>query len=117
MASKQQSSPYHAAAWFTDEHAAGAAYSLMQDLIFNAPDCELSVYRLHIKGVWHVAVVGDPPDEGLGQELTIALANGTPILLGTETLNFLQHRRETEVKRGTWVERHHRPGLGFRFRR
>ena len=117
MASEQQATPYHLAAWFTDEQAAGATYSLMQDLIFNAPDCELSVYRFQMEGVWHVAVVGVSPHEGLGQELAIALAPGTPILLGTETLNFLQYRRETESKPGTWVERHHRPGLRFRFRR
>jgi hypothetical protein len=105
------------AAWFTGKQAAGATYSQMQNLIFSAPDCELSVYRFHIKGVWYVAVIGVSPDEGLSQELAIALAHGTPILLGTETLNFLQHRRETQSKQGTWVERHHHPGLGFRFRR
>ena len=117
MASEQQAIPYQLAAWFMDERAAGAAYSQIQDLIFSAPDCELSAYRFHIKGVWHVAVVGVSPDEGLGQKLAMALARGTTILLGTETLDFLQHRRETESKKGTWVERHHRPGLGFRFRR
>ena len=117
MASEYQATPYHLAAWFTDEQAAGAAYSPIQDLIFSAPDCELSAYRFHIKGVWHVAVVGVSPDEGLGQGLAMALARGTPVSLDPETLNFLQHRREKESKQGAWVERHHRPGLGFRFRR
>lgn len=117
MASEQQATPYHLAAWFTGKQAAGIAYSQVQNLIFNAPDCELSVYRFHINGVWHVAAVGILPDEGLTQKLAICLACGTPILLGTETLNFLQHRRETESQKGTWVERHHRPGLKFRFRR
>ena len=117
MASEQQATPYHLAAWFTEEQAAGAAYSQVQDLIFSAPDCEVSAYRFHIKGVWDVAVVGVSPDEELGQELAITLAPGTHILLDAEILNFLQHRRETEGNQGTWVERHHRPGLGFRFRR
>ena len=75
------------------------------------------MYRFHIKGVWHVAVIGEPPDEVHGQELEMALARGNPVSLGPETLTFLQHRREKETKQGTWVERHHRPGLGFRFRR
>ena len=117
MASEQQATPYDLAAKFTGKQAAGDAYSQVQNLIFNGPDCELSVYRFHIKGVWHVAVVGDSPGEGLGKELAIALAHGITILLGKEALNFLQLRRETESNQGTWVERHHRPGLGFRFRR
>ena len=117
MVSEQQATPYHLAAWFTGKQAAGAVYSQVQNLIFNARDCELSVYRFYIKGVWHVAVIGVSPDEGLGQELAISLAHGTTILLGTETFNLLQHCREKESKQGTWVERHHRPSLGFRFRR
>ena len=58
MGSEQQATPYHLAAWITDEQVAGAPYSRIQDLVFSAPDCELSAYRFHIKGVWHVAIVG-----------------------------------------------------------
>lgn len=117
MTSEQHGTPYLAAARFPDEQAAHAAYQRIQDLLFNAPDCDLSAYRLHIRGIWQVAIVGVSPKARLSQKLATALALGTLVSLDTETLDFLQHRRKEESERGTWVERHHRPGLGFRFRR
>ena len=116
MASEQRTTPYYRAARFTGEQAAGSAYSQIQDLIFAEPDCELSVYRFHMTEIWHVAVVGDPPDMEIGQKLETVLADGTSVALGSTTLSFLQRRRIEERRPGIWVERHHRPGLGFRFR-
>lgn len=115
MASEQQPTPYYRAATFAGEEPAGTAYAQLQNLIFTNPDCELSVYRFHIARVWHVAVVGDrPDDEMLGQELETALASGTLVSLASDVLDLLWQRRETESKEGTWVEHHHRPGLRFR---
>ena len=116
MTKEQRATPYCRAARFTGEQSAGAAYSKIQNLLFHAPDCELSVYRFHMARVWHVAVVGEAPDEGLGLKLEMALACGTPFRLDSSTLKFLQHRRAEERSQATWVERHHRPGLGFRIK-
>ena len=115
MAGKEGSGQYCRAARFSGERSAGVSYSQVQNILFATPDCELSAYRFLIRGVYHVAVVGDPPDEGLGQEIEMALSGGTSVGLDSKTLTFLRQRRETERKQGLWVERHHRPGLGFRF--
>ena len=115
MVSEQRTTPYYRAATFTGERSAGAAYDRVQTLLFAAPECELSAYRFQIMGIWHVAILGDLPDEGLGQELETALASGTLVSLGSDVLTFLQQRRDEERKQGTWVEHHHRPGLGLSF--
>lgn len=44
------------------------------------------------------------------------LAGGISVALDSTTLSFLQQRRIEERRPGTWVEHHHRPGIGVSFR-
>ena len=107
---------YHHAARFPGERAAGAAYFQIQKLI-EAPESDLSVYRFQLHSVWHVAIVGHPPGKELVSQIEAALASGEATALPEDILRFLQQRRAQQQKHGPWVERHYRPGQGFRFRR
>jgi hypothetical protein len=114
--SKHEGSPYCLAAKFSSERAAGRVYFQVQKLIDN-PDADLSAYRLQLQGVWHVAVVGDAPDNGLAEQLEKRIAAGEPVELPSDALDFLIQRRAEQIKHGPWVERHYRPGRRFRFGR
>ena len=113
--SNQKATPYCRAAKFPSERAAGAAYFKIQKLI-DSPDADLSAYRVQLRGVWHVAVVGDAPGDGLAEKLEKAFASGEPVDLPGEVLDFMWSRRAEQIQHGPWVERHYRPGLGIRFR-
>ena len=114
--SNQETTPYCRAAKFSSERAAGAAYFRIQKLIDN-PDVDLSAYRLQIRNVWHVAVVGELPASELADELEQTFAPGEPVDLPNEILDFMSRRRRELIQHGPWVEGHYRPGLGFRFGR
>ena len=111
--SNYEKTPYNRAAKFPREREAGAVYFRIQDLIEN-PECDLSAYRFLILDVWHVAIVGDTPNSELAEQLERHLSGGEPVEFPVETLDFLRRRRQQQIKRGPWVERHHRPGRGFR---
>lgn len=100
--SSQAITPYIRAARFANERAAGAAYFRIQKLI-DSPDAELSAYRLQLRGVWHVAVVGDAPDDGLAEDLEKTLASGEPADLPGEVLDFIWSRREEGLVK-QWVD-------------
>ena len=108
-----ENTPYHRAAKFSAEWEAGAVYFKIQSLI-EPPECNLSAYRFLIHSVWHVAIVGDTPSSELVDQLERHLAVGEPIELPLATLIFLRSRRRQQIRHGTWVERHHRPGRRFR---
>jgi hypothetical protein len=76
------------AARFQGEGPARRADFAGQDAIIETPRV-LSTYRFLLRGIWHVAVMGDPPPEELGLQLARALRSGDPVeLLGelVETL-------------------------------
>ena len=111
--SSYEKTPYHRAAKFPGELEAGAVYFRIQDLI-EPPECDLSAYRFTTHGVWHVAIVGNTPNNELAEELERHLSGGARVELPVDTLDFLRRRREQQIKHGPWVERHHRPGRRFR---
>lgn len=100
---------YQRAARFGEDRLAARVYSRAQDAIHDTP-CDLSVYRLLIDRVSHVAVVGTPPPAELDQELAMILAPGEPANLPAQVLALLSERRRQAGRLGPWVERHHRPG-------
>jgi hypothetical protein len=103
---------YLKVARFLGDKPAGRAYRQAQDLLFAAPDCELSTFRLHLNRVWHVAVLGEPPAEELDSRLQKILSRGEPASLPEEILLELQRRRAEATRIGPWVERHQRPPEG-----
>jgi hypothetical protein len=98
--------PYFKVARFPGERPAGQAYTQAQELIYRAPECELSVYRLQLETVWHVAVVGEQPRRQLQRRLEAILSSGKPASLPEEILRELERRRAQATKLGPWVERH-----------
>lgn len=109
---------YCLAARFNTDNRAGRAYFQLQEYVRTHPDeLELSVYRFSLRGQPMVAVVGNAPGEEPGRFIDRALSRGTRVTLEEDVLRFLQERRVQETQRGTWVERHFRPGQGFRFER
>ena len=112
--SNQEANPYCRAARFPSEREAGAVYFRIQKLI-DTPEADLSAYRLQIRGVWHVAIVGDAPGQELADELERWLSAGESVELATDALEFLFRRRAEQSRHGPWVEGHYRPGRRFRF--
>jgi len=101
--------PYHRAARFSGEHPAGQAYEQAQEALYNGPPNDLSVYRLVLAQVYHVAVLGQTPPDELKQRLETILAAGESAELPTEILHALAERRRQSIRHGNWVERHFRP--------
>lgn len=102
--------PYHKAARYSRERAAWRVYEQLQQAVFTTPQCDLSVYRLQLDRVYHVAVLGAPPPAELDQRIDGLLAQGELVLLPHEVLMALSARRRQMTQRGGWVEGHHRPG-------
>lgn len=100
---------YLQVARFAGERPAGRAYDQLQEAIFRSPGCEFSVFRLLLRRDWHVAVLGDLPDETLDRRIRQVLARGTPASLPEEIVLELQRRRAEATRQGPWVERHHWP--------
>lgn len=107
---EQESKPYYLASQFGGERPAGRAYFQAQELIFNTPDCDLSVFRFQLSRIYHVAVIGIRPDEGLERRLRNILSRGESVSLSPEILRTLMSRRSQATRQGPWVERHYRPG-------
>jgi hypothetical protein len=74
----QKITPYFKVARFSGERPAGQAYTKAQELIYRAPECELSVYRLQLEASWHVAVLGEEPQRSLKRRLEAILSPGEP---------------------------------------
>jgi hypothetical protein len=102
----QKITPYFKVARFSGERPAGQAYTQAQELIYRAPECELSVYRLQLDATWHVAILGEQPRRTLQRRLETILSSGEPASLPEEILRELQRRRAQATKLGPWVERH-----------
>jgi hypothetical protein len=107
---EQLRAPYHRAARYPDEQASEAPYDQAQQTIYETP-CDLSVYRLRLgpELTWHVAVLGNPPDEDLNRRIEEILTSGEQVPLPDEVLVQLAARRREQSNRGPWVEAHHFP--------
>ena len=110
---EQEPIPYYKAARFRAEQIAGKAYFTAQNLIFNDPGCDLSVYRIQLNRIYHLAALGESPSEELDQKLQEILSTGESVSLPPQILKFLTQRRNQAIKKGPWVERHYRPGLNL----
>jgi hypothetical protein len=103
--------PYQRASRFAGERPAGQAYAAAQQVIYEAPEpTEVSVYRLQLNRVWHVAALGLVPPASVLQALEAILDTGEPAELPAEVWQALSDRRTEATRRASWVERHHRPG-------
>jgi hypothetical protein len=98
---------YTRAARFKDEAASGRAYFQTQEALRINP-CDLSTYRLQLRHIWHVAVLGSPPPDELAQRIDTILAAGEAVTLPTDMLEYLKARRAQAMQQGPWVERHFR---------
>lgn len=101
---------YYQAARFPNERSSGVAYFQAQEAIFKTPDCDLSVYRLQLNRIWHVAAIGEPPPPELERRLESIFSDAEPMSLPSDVLRALQARRAEAIKQGPWVERHYPPG-------
>lgn len=106
---KEREQPYYQVARFFQEGSARRAYFAAQETIF-AAECELSSYRFLLQDRWHVAVVGEQPEEDLEHQLQRALRAGTPVSLPQDVLTALDERGKAIRKQALWTERHYRPG-------
>lgn len=108
-ATKQGELPYHLASRFLGEVPAGRAYRRIRDMIYGSEQA-LSVFRIQLRTVYHVAVVGDPPPEPFERRLRRVLAAGLPVELPADILDVLYERRAVAQQEGSWVERRFPPG-------
>ena len=107
--SEAETKLFSVAARFAAQGAAGQAYFRAQQAIFTN-ECDLSAYRFLLNGIWHVAVLGEPPSDELRQQVQEILRSGSLTPLPPEVLDLLDQRRQQSKTQGEWVERHYRPG-------
>ncbi len=108
---EQEGIPYYLASRFNGERPSGQAYFSAQKLIFNSPESELSVYRFQLDRIYHVAVLGDrPEDQSLEDKVKAILSHGESVPLPPTVLKLLIARRQQQTKYGPWNEGHFRPG-------
>ena len=101
---------YQRAARFAGEQPAGRAYTQAQQVIYEAPQpIDVSVYRLQLNRLWHVAALGFVPPAPVLQALEGILATGEPAELPAEVWQALTERRTQQIRRGLWMEGHVRP--------
>jgi hypothetical protein len=99
--------PYYQAARFPNKRAAGAVYSVVQDILYRDVDCDLSTFRLKHEGTWYVDVIGEKPLDSLHRAIEALLTNGVLGNLPENLLNYLQDRRAHATQLGSWVEGHY----------
>jgi hypothetical protein len=102
--------PYYQAARFPNKSTAGAVYSVVQDIIFNDVDCDLSAYRLKQERTFLVVVIGEKPPDSLHIAIEALLTNGVLVSLSQDQLHYLQDRRAEATQLGSWVEAHYEEG-------
>lgn len=102
--------PYYQAARFPNKRAAGAVYSVVQDILYKNVDCDLSVYRLKQERTFIVVVIGEKPVESLHIAIEALLTNGVLVSLAEDQLHYLQDRRAEATQLGSWVEAHYEEG-------
>src|SRR5690606_27416441 len=103
----KEESPYPAyskASRFEDEATSRAAYIQLQEMLLQS-NFDLSVYRMQLDRLWHVAVLGDTPPVEFDQTVQAVLSTGQAAELPTEIILFLNQRRLQARSQGSWVER------------
>lgn len=108
--SSSDPSLYYQAAKFDRERQAKRAYFRCQETVFQAQECDLSVYRFLLDRISHVAVIGQTPPEEIDRRLRKLLAAGEPTSLPADIIQLLFARRIQAAQQGSWVEGHYRPG-------
>ncbi len=102
---------YQRAARFAGERSAGESYYAIQRVIYEAaPPVDISVYRLQLDALWHVAALGLVPPAPVLQAIEEVLAPGEPADFPVEVWQALADRRAQQIRKGPWTERHFRPG-------
>lgn len=98
---------YSVAARFESQSEAGRVYESVQETIFEA-QCDLSVYRLQLDSVWHVAALGQTPPSDVDHKIRDQLSNGELTRLPDIVVEALRARRAQANRIGPWVEGHYR---------
>src|SRR5437016_53342 len=93
---EKQPVPYYKAARFGSERPALRVYERLRETLYTTSDVDLSVYRLLLNRVSHVAVIGEPPPEELDRRISRLLSRGDPVPLPAEVLSSLAERRREE---------------------
>src|SRR5687768_13525349 len=107
----QEPAPYRRAARFAGERPAGEAYFGIQRVLYDATEpTDLSVYRLQLNRLWHVAALGVLPPTVVLTAVEEILATGEPADLPEEVWQALTERRTHATRQGPWTEGHYRPG-------
>ena len=109
-APEQDPARYRRAARFAGERPAGAAYAAAQQVIYEGPPTDLSVFRLQFQRLWHVAALGLLPPAPVLQAIEQILDRGHPAELPAEVWQALEQRRTQAARQAPWVEKHFRPG-------
>jgi hypothetical protein len=107
-AAEAERPPYLQAARFGDEPVSRRVYNRAQEALYATPESGVSVYRLQLNRVWHVAALGELPPAELADQLDAIFAAGEPAELPGEVITFLMQRRAQATRIGPWVERHER---------
>ena len=102
--------PYQRASRFAGKRPAGRAYTAAQQVIYEAPESDVSVFRLQVNQLWYVAALGLVPPAPVLQAIEQILDRGEPADLPVEVWDALHDRRRRATRLGPWVERHQRPG-------
>jgi hypothetical protein len=107
---EQEPARYQRAARFAGERPAGAAYVAAQQALYEGPPTDLSVFRLQLNRLWHVAALGLVPPAPVLAAIEAILDQGEPAELPAEVWQTLAARRRQAIQRASWTERHFRPG-------
>ena len=107
---EQDPAPYQRASRFPGEQPAGQAYQEAQQVLYKAPESDLSVFRLQLNRLWYVAALGLIPPAPVLTAIEEALAPGEPVELPADVWHALAERRAQQIRHGPWTEAHHRPG-------
>ncbi|HEV2121576.1 MAG TPA: hypothetical protein VGW38_02230, partial [Chloroflexota bacterium] len=86
------------------------AYTVAQQVIYEAPESDVSVFRLQVNQLWYVAALGLVPPAPVLAAIERILDTGEPAELPTEVWQAFHERRRQATRLGPWVTRHHRPG-------
>ncbi len=105
---EQEPLPYQRASRFDGERPAGRAYTAAQRVLYEARECDRSVYRLQLNQLWYVAALGLVPPAPALQAIERILHTGEPAELPVAVWDALRKRRRQATRLGPWVERHQR---------
>ncbi len=106
---EQDPAPYQRTSRFPGEHSAGQAYAEAQQVLYEAPESDLSVFRLQLNRLWYVAALGLVPPAPVLTAIERILDTGEPADLPPPVWDTLRERRRQARRLGPWVERHRRP--------